>query len=502
MSAVRCLFFSTVITCACEFVAIAQHQTPDLSPINVSPNLGYMIDVRPVDFGIQELPTLHSYSVGSFDGKWVMLAGRTNGLHGFTGSGQANFPPASQNRDVWVIDPSSGQSWHRSLQSGSSGLSANDVAALTTTNNQFLQRGERLYLTGGYGANAGSGFDTHNALTAINLPGIIDWVTTGNGMATDHIRMVHDEAFRVTGGAMYDIDGRTHLVFGQSFRGGYVPNREGDYTQQIRSFDIVDDGTTLGFNNLTQSTPLPEYRRRDLNVYPTLSAGADGSLTQGLTALSGVFTSANGVWTVPVEIDANGNPSMADPSAIDTFKQGMNNYHSAKVGLYSEANNEMHEILFGGITLADYDPITQQFSQDDNMPWTNSITAIVRDELGQYTQNFLGKFPERFDAQGNLLRFGANAEFLVADGLSLYKNGVINLDSITGSIVLGHIYGGLFANAPHVRGVPGAVSGASNAIWEVRLVPVPEPTAFTLLILGLLLGNRSIRRTSQVGRNL
>jgi hypothetical protein len=473
---------STAVLSALLILSVdAQHQTPTTSPVNVNSNVGYTLSIRPVDFGIANLPTLHSYAVGSYDGKWVMVAGRTNGLHGFTASGQTNFPPASQNRDVWVIDPVSGQSWNRSLQSASSGLSSNDVAALTTTNNQFMQRGNSLYMIGGYGANATSGFSTHNALSAINLPGIIDWVTTGSGSATNHIRMVRDEAFRVTGGAMHEIEGRTHLVFGQNYIGGYIPGQTGQYTQQIRSFDIVDDGTNLSFNNLTQSTPLPEYRRRDLNVYPTLSRNLDGSLSQGLTALSGVFTPSNGAWTVPVEIDANGNPSMADPNAPATFKQGMNNYHSAKLGLFSESTGQMHQILFGGITLVDYDPITQQFYQDDDMPWTNSITAVVRDQLGQYQQTLLGAFPEMFDSEGNLLRFGANAEFLALHGLGVYDNGVINLDAITGPTVLGHIYGGLFANAPHVRNVPGAVSGASNIIWEVTLVPIPEPSGFLLL---------------------
>lgn len=486
ISTLRRFAFSIAIVFTLNIADLAaQHQTSTTSPVSLNSNLGYAISLRPVNFGIPEVPTLHSYSVGTHDGKWVMLAGRTNGLHGFTGSGSANFPPASQNREVWVIDPASGQSWHRSLQDASSGLSSNDVAALTTTNNQFMQQGDRLYMVGGYGANATSGFSTHNALSAIDLPGIVDWVTTGNGTASNHIRMVRDDMFRVTGGAMYEMNGRSHLVFGQNFIGGYFPGQDGAYTRQIRSFDIVDDGTTLSFNNVTQTTPLPEYRRRDLNVFPTLTRESNGTLTQGLTALSGVFTEeSNGVWTVPVEIDSNGQPSMADPNSAATFKQGMNNYHSAKLGLFSESTGAMHQILFGGITLVDYDPTTQQFYQDNNMPWTNSITAVVRDELGQYQQTLMGSFPEIFDTEGNRLRFGANAEFLALDGLGMYENGIINLDSLTGSTVLGHIYGGIFANAPHVRGVPGAVSGASNIFWEVTITAVPEPTGAFLLTLG------------------
>ena len=85
-------------------LVVAQHQTDNTSPVRLNSNLGYTIGLRPVDFGIANLPTLHSYSVGTWNGRWVMMAGRTNGLHGFSDVGSQNFPVASQNRDVWVID--------------------------------------------------------------------------------------------------------------------------------------------------------------------------------------------------------------------------------------------------------------------------------------------------------------------------------------------------------------------------------------------------------------
>ena len=115
-------------------------------------------------------------------------------------------------------------------------------------------------MTGGYGVQSFLPDNTpvngtFNQLSAINLPGIVDWVKTGSGVAKDHIRQISDNTLRVTGGAMYEIDGRTHLVFGQSFSGNYNPNKNGTYTNQVRSFDIVDDGTTLSIANPT-STPI------------------------------------------------------------------------------------------------------------------------------------------------------------------------------------------------------------------------------------------------------
>src|SRR5262245_2681279 len=128
-------------------------------------------------------------------------------------------------------------------------------------------------MTGGYGVQSFLPDNTpvngtFNQLSAINLPGIVDWVVTGSGTAKDHIRQIASDTVRVTGGAMYEVDGRTHLVFGQSFSGNYNPNKNGTYTNQVRSFDIVDDGTNLSIANAASTPTDPSYRRRDLNVFP------------------------------------------------------------------------------------------------------------------------------------------------------------------------------------------------------------------------------------------
>ena len=359
---------SALFLCAALAATAQQHQTATVSDIGDGSALPYQIQVSAIDLGTgtNALPTLHSYARAEHNGLWVMMAGRTNGLHGFTGQGDVNFPAATQNRDVWVVDPSTGQTWSRSLQSASAGLTDQQVASLTPTNNQFTQIGDTLYMTGGYGRRADGILDTFDTLSAIDLPGIIDWVQNDTGSAANSIRQINDESFRVTGGAMYDINGTTHLVFGQSFRGPYVPNRNGDYTNQVRHFTITDDGTTLGFTNASASTPEDAFRRRDLNVYTTLQSDGAGGTTPGLVALSGVFTQNFGAWTVPVVIDENGNPTMVDPEVEDTFRQGFNGYHSAKIGLYSQNTGEMHEMLFGGISLQTLDD--QGDTVTDNFP--------------------------------------------------------------------------------------------------------------------------------------
>jgi hypothetical protein len=175
---------------------------------------------------------------------------------------------------------------------------------------------------------------------------------------------------------------------------------------------------------------------------------------------------------------------MPDPLAPGTFKQAMNNYESAKLGLFSESGNTMHEVLFGGITLKFYDSSTQSFVQDDNLPFTSQVTQVNIAGDGSYTQDLIGEFPYLTDQTGKRLLLGANAEFFAADGLPTYANGVIKLDqlSTTSPTVLGYIFGGIFSNSPNTRGVEGAVSGASNDIFTVVYTPqVPEPSMIGLL---------------------
>jgi PEP-CTERM motif len=201
-----------------------------------------------------------------------------------------------------------------------------------------------------------------------------------------------------------------------------------------------------------------------------------------------------------VEIDSAGNPTMPDPSNPSTFKQGFNNYHSAKLGLFSEASGEMHEVLFGGISLQFVDTGTMQTVTDDALPFINDITSVVIDPAGNYRQLWLGQFPTLNDLEGKRLRFGANAEFFLADGIETFANGVIKLDELNGPTTLGYIFGGIIANGPHTRsGDPPATSSASNIMFAVVYAPVPEPgTAMLVLIalagLAVVVAPRACRR--------
>jgi hypothetical protein len=490
--------------------ADAANQTATVTPVIVGGGLPYRVELQQHDVAREmSRPSLHSFYAAEHEGQWILLGGLSNGLHGFDVD-RTSIPERFQNANVWVLDPINKTSWSRSLIPGlaNSGLTNEQLLSLTPANPQFEQVGQRLYVTGGFGDNDvidPTARDTFSTLTAFDLPGLVNWVKGGTGMAVDHIRQITDPLFKVTGGEMIAVGDQMHLIFGQDFNQPYDGNRvNGEYTQQVRTFTIQDDGTNLGFTHVQSTTPADHFRRRDLNIYPTIQDNS-GTLEEGLTALSGVFTDTRGAWTVPVEIDDRGNPVQADrgndplnmSGELDNdgqvFKQGMNNYHSAKLGMFSEIDGSMHELLFGGITLQEYDPGNASadangFVTDSRLPNSSQFSSVVRNADGSYEQHYLGAYPELYTNEDTpqLMRFGSNAEFFSAEGIPTYDNGVINFDLLpVGDTTVGYIYGGIIANAPHVFGNPAALSSASGEIFAVVVSKVPEPHSLVLLAIAL-----------------
>jgi len=439
----------------------AQDQTPTLSPI-LTQVLPFSITLQSVDMGSNAPIALQSYAFGSYNGNFIIVDGRTSGLHNFTPSGLTNFPPDQQNEEILVINPQTKQSWSRSLTN--SDLSASEIYALSATAPEFAQSGNTLYVAGGY-LFASNNFTTYPTLTALDLPGVVDWVTNGGTNLSSSVRQTTNAAVQVTGGSLKFVNGAAFLTFGQDFEGAYTSGSDGTYTEQVRSFTIVDTNGNLSITNLSESTPEAAYRRRDLNIVPLTGPGAPS-----LVALSGVFTVKGGDWTVPVEISSNAILSMANPAAPATFKQGMNNYHCPTICLYSPSLNENDIVLAGGISLQIFNG--NRFVTQQSDPFTSQSTVVVRYSSGKYQQYYLGDiYPDITDTNtGTPWLFGASAEFLPNPDLPL-TNGLINRDALSPGATLGYIYGGIAAEVPNDGN-----STASPEIFAVIYNPLQPPS--------------------------
>jgi hypothetical protein len=493
------------------------------------------------------IPGLQSFASAVYDDEWVMVAGRTNGMHDFTDSGEANFPPNRQNVDVYVVNPVTKQTWRRSLADGTS-LSLDQLSRLSATNTQSFQRGDGFFVVGGYGSiltsasyssvtgstaivSSGS-FVTHNSLTAIHLPELVGWVKSGTAAvpanlpagAITQIAGASD-FFAVTGGETFrTANDQVHMVFGQNFQGPYTGTSNGIYTSQVRSFKVdytpgSEGGSpTLSYTPMTTS-PEPGddtmFRRRDLNVVPSIRRDpADPAAVQeGMIAYAGVFTgtaiatgtgtvssASNGVWTLPVEISATGTPAMiGTTSTAGSFVQPMNQYASANLSVYSGSTGDFTTFMFGGITANTYDPQSGTLTYQAGYPFTNQITAVTRDLAGTYSQQYVGEYPYTPITSGTrtFTLYGAEAKFFASPGLpanALFQNGVFRLDELLalGSGTIGYIFGGIVSSVPNTTSRLDSTS--SPEIFSVIITFVPEPTTYAMALAAIACGGYSMVR--------
>jgi len=451
------------------------NQTPDITPILPPTTLPFTISIEQANFS---LPAgLHSYSFGTYKGKALLLGGRTNGMHTFDNNNN-NFPPRKQNTTVFVVDFHEGVVYTKSLYDPSSGLSQAQIDLLSVTSPQSYtnKSSNTMYITGGYGVDTASGqFSTKPCLTAIDIPGLIHWVThpSSNETAAQHIRQIFHPLLQVTGGFMTQINPHlpTLLVFGQNFAGFYTDSSNGNYTQQVRTFQIIDNGKDLYIQPQNMENPNPNYRRRDLNVVPIIQKKRN-SYQQALVALSGVFTLTTGAWTVPVLISSTGTTSMADPSNPKTFKQGMNNYFCPTIGLFSQKTNDMYILALGGISFGYFQ--NNVFVTDSELPFINQVTTIKIDEDGNFQQFLMAnQYPVILSTSsnpGNPLLFGAGARFFPIKELPMYTNEVFRLEKLGKSpILLGYIVGGIQSTLNNTN--VASDSAASPYIFRVILYP-------------------------------
>lgn len=446
------------------------NQTPDTTAILPPADVPYTIKIEQAGFSLPN--GIHSNVFAVHKGKWLLLAGRTNGLHTFNNNND-NFPPSAQNTVVYVVDPETGTVWSRNLTDPGSGLSQHQIDLLSVTSPQFYQKKHTLYITGGYGVDTATGeFSTKDVLTAIDIEGLMKWVRNPDSgkLASRYIRQISDPIFQVTGGVMTrGRHGLTLLMFGQNFIGFYLDSSNGNYTEVVRRFKIHDDGDKLSVKvkHSKPREPNPNYRRRDLNILPIVHTLYDLPMP-GFVALSGVFTVDTGIWTIPVLFSYSGKPSMVSASDPKAFKQGMNNYTCATVGLFSDHDGKMYMTLLGGISYGYY--VNGVFTTDSEFPFINQVTTVSFDGKGRYKQYLMDAeypfIPATGTHAGNPLLFGAGAVFIQNEKLSAYNNGVIRLNGIKSpDTLLGYVVGGIQSKVGNTQ--VASDSAASPYIFRV-----------------------------------
>ncbi|MDD2985333.1 hypothetical protein [Flavobacterium sp.] len=422
-------------------------------------NFPYDVVLTPVS--VAGLPGLHSYAFGQHNGKWLIIGGRKDGMHARQPFNA--FPENQNNTTIYVVDIATQQSWSASMNTLATGLKEQ----LQSTNMNFHQDGDALYIIGGYSfAVSADDHITHDKLTAVDVPGLINAVVNGSSISS-YFKQISNPIFANTGGHLGKIGNEFYLVGGQKFDGRYNPMNGPSFTQTysdaIQKFEIDNTGTQLSTSNHTAWIDAVHLHRRDYNLLPQVFP--DGEL--GYTISSGVFQiSADLPFLYPVDIKAGGYFPQT------SFNQYLSNYHSGTACLFDATNNTMHNLFFGGMSQYYYNNGT--LVQDDTVPFVKTISRTSRATDGTLTEY---KLPVEMP---NLK--GSGAEFILKTTLPHYENEVIKLAEIAGDeIVIGHLFGGIQSsiNSPFTSNQTGLTS-ADPTVYEVKLVYNPSLSIETL----------------------
>lgn len=413
----------------------------------------YQVQLNPVN--IPNFPGIHSFAFAQYNGKWLIIGGRIDGIHARQPFNA--FPAASNNTNIYVVDVANNQFWSASVNSLNTPLKEQ----LQATNFNFYQDETTLYLIGGYAYSATvNDHITFNKMTSIDVPNLINAIINGTSIV-NYFKQLTDDNLAVNGGQLGKIDNTFYLVGGHRFDGRYNPMNNPTfvqtYTNGIKKFTIDNSGSQLSISNYEEVIDAVHLHRRDYNLLPQIFP--NGEL--GYTISSGVFQiNVDLPFLYPVDIKASGYFPQTG------FNQYLSNYHSAKSCLYDAVNNRMHNLFFGGMSQFHYNGTA--LIQDDTVPFVNTISRTTRFADGSLQEYQL---PETMPALK-----GASAEFIPNQQLPHFSNEVIKLDQIsTNEFVIGHIVGGLYSpTTSPFNNNQTATTSANTTVYEVKLIKNPE----------------------------
>jgi hypothetical protein len=381
----------------------------------------FTLELKPLM--IEGLPGLHSFAYAQHDGKWLIIGGRTDGLHARQPFN--SFPEKNNNATIYVVDVAK-----KSIYSASVDALPDDVRdQMQSANMNFYQEGNTLYVIGGYGFSpAKKRHITYPNLTAIDVPGLITAIQKGEPVVA-YFTQITDDGFAVAGGQLGKIDHTFYLVGGHRFDGRYNPmghpSYRQHYTNEIRRFTLEKTSNSISFTALPAWQDEQHLRRRDFNLLPMMISGN----TPAYLLSSGVFQEQEDLpFLYPVLITHKGY------EPITGFRQYLSNYHSAKLSLYDKSSRQMHMLFFGGMS--------QHYMQDgervrdDRVPFVNTISLLTYFPDGSLTETAL---PVEMPCYT-----GASAEFILNPALSHTESDIILLDQRKNKkMLLGYIVGGI-----------------------------------------------------------
>lgn len=485
-----------------------------VTPASTPAAVPYSITLQ--GFSIAGFPGVHSAVVAGTPAQLVVLGGRRNGLHGFpagkTAAAGPSFPQTEANDTVYVLDLV-----HQKLL-GSAAVSTLPVKIgnhLKSTNVQYQLLNGWLYLLGGYGPDPQLGtLTTLDFATVIDFAALVSTVTANQPLdaafASANVIQFEHPALALTGGdleLLTDPSGVTDFVlaFGQNYSGQYTVG--GGLVQQIyadgvRLFQFTYPAGSAKPSQITFVAAIPDptkgqmtaenpFHRRDY----TLRASLDKSGNRRLAAYGGVFKGGR--------IEGFLNPVFVSPGprtgtvtlTPNGTVQAMSQYDTATIQLFDSTSQTIYTTFFGGISQYYWNAATNSLKRDaldlgngvDGLPFINSVSTLVMPTATDAGNQYLHvgeTFPPYSSiptCSGTTAPYGgAEAAFVIADGTPTATGGVLQLNAIPSTSVIGYLVGGIAASVPYPS--TQGTSCASNTIYTVTLNPA-QPTNTVLLTI-------------------
>ena len=409
-----------------------------------------LFSVHILPSSINSTPAIHSGAFAKYNGKWIFIGGRIDGLHIM----QANqaFPYYGRNDSVFVVDPVL-NNYHASAISD---LPFILYEALGSSNMQYYQDGSHLYMIGGYGKSDSTGvYTTFPSLISIDLDCLTANVSAGSSI-NSCFRQIQDSVFAVSGGELEKIDSTYYLVFGHRFDGAYaetpqLSNFVQRYTNEIRKFKINDDGINLSISNYSAIVDTDNFHRRDFNLVPQIFPSG----LAGVTAFGGVFQkTAIMPYLTPIDI------TTSNVTHQSSFNQNLNQYTAAHLPIFDIGSNAMHTVFFGGMSLYTLDTTSHSLVQDTLIPFVKTISKVSRDVNGTLSESQMNESMPFY--------LGTNA-FFIPDTSVHYLNGkILDINSLSGNTRVGFIVGGIKSDSTNIAHLdPSGMSRPNAQVYEV-----------------------------------
>ncbi len=463
-------------------------------------------------------PALQSFSHANSGSEWLLFAGRTNsigssdgGLHKMIGKNNyasTSFLPKSFNENIFVYNVETDEVPHKisitqMIETVSHRYKSYHKDTLHKYRNVFKntnalvrQKGEYVYVLGGYGAidfeEGSKGYITYNHVAKIHVPSLMALVK-GSYSDVDESKLFafgQNKNLVSTGGELYIIDEKLYLVGGHNFT-----SNSQKYVDAVYPFSLATEAHVL---KISVDSPISDvsnpkaiasdatsvFRRRDGPVTASLYYNKEESrLEAGIAIYAGVFKPGDdplAAWNDAIYV----HPSLSRGNSKSyTYDEAYNQknynvYSSPDVVGYDAKNKTLHTFLLGGIGDGKLN--------DDNKHRLSGFTntgvhiqlKVDGSSLKSSNTVFSTNLFPGFDAKSPTY-YGAEAIFFKNDSATSIKESkeIIDLKTLFekgNNIDVGYVFGGIEALTANPGTYGKKLSTASNKIWKVTLTKKQE----------------------------